>query len=141
TPKAVKRLSEAADRFCDELLTSVPRDEPFDVVASISSKLPTMLTCEMLGLPTDNDEQLRTWADGLEKVSGTDISPDDLQATVAQFGDFRAYLRSVFEEKRRNPAEDLISSMVTGMVNGSAVTEGSLMSLTMTLIAGGNHTM
>ena len=140
TPRGVKRMEDAAARISDELIDSIVPGETFDFVEQIAARFPILMACDMLGIENDREFEIRRWSDELERVSTTELSPDDLAATVASFTEVNDYLTEQFEAKRRQPGDDLISILLAAELDSQKLSEANVMMFTQTMIAAGNDT-
>jgi cytochrome P450 len=140
TPLAVTRLKPAVERFCDQLFDTVVPGEAFDFVEQIAAVLPMLVACEMLGIPGADHRQIRAWSDELERVGTTDLSDEELAVAVANFSGMMPYLEEIFEEKRKNPGDDFISSLLSAELDNEKLSAANVMMFTQTMIAAGNDT-
>ena len=140
TPRGVKRMEEAAARISDELIDSIVPGEPFNFVEQIAARFPILIVCDMLGMENDREQEIRRWSDELERVSTTELSADELAATVEIFAGVNDYLTEQFEAKRRQPGDDLISILLAAELDNQKLSEANVMMFTQTMIAAGNDT-
>jgi cytochrome P450 len=80
---------------------------PADLVQAFAAPVALEAHCALLGVPATDSDQL-------ERISTVDSDPrasaDDVTAAIA---DFRSYLEGVVARKRRQPADDLMSHIVS----------------------------
>ncbi len=85
----------------------------FDVVAQYAEPLPVLVIAELLGVPTAEVDALRAWSQAIVRMYET--SPDEhvVAAAVQASAEFAALVRDLVAQRRRRPAADLVSDLVT----------------------------
>ena len=71
----------------------------------IAAKLPVLVQARLLGVPTDDFEQIRVWTEALETISGgmIDLSTEEITQAASTFATMKDFFREQFEVKRRQP--------------------------------------
>jgi cytochrome P450 len=116
TPKMVEALRPRVQSLVDETLVAMAVDGgTVDVIDRLAFPLPFTVISELLGMPDNvqEREQLRSWAHAIAKTLDPILSPDDVRAAVEAADNMRAYIESVVAWKRANPADDLLSALVS----------------------------
>jgi cytochrome P450 len=106
TVKRMKQLEEGitliTERQLDELARLTP---PVDLVKEFALPVPSLVICELLGVPYADRE---TFQSNSSKFMERDITLEDKVAAVgAMFG----YLAELVTSKRANPGEDVLSDL------------------------------
>jgi cytochrome P450 len=116
----------------------------FDVVTDFSARLPVMVISSLLGVPEEDQEQLRVWTDlTLHREPGeTGMS----QAARDASKDVSSYWQNHIDERRRNPRDDMMSDLMRGELelgDGSSrpLTDAELYSFYLLLSSAGNETV
>ncbi|MFF4590548.1 cytochrome P450 [Streptomyces sp. NPDC001388] len=131
--RRVERLEDAIQGICDDLLDTMTAGGATgaDLVASYALPLPTLVICELLGVPYEDRGFFREKADALTSVSG-----DPAEAMAAR-GALYGYLRALIERRVGDPADDLISRLATERVaTGEATLEEATGMVSLLLLAG-----
>ena len=139
TPGLVERLRPRAEALAVELLATAQQDsggDPVNLVTAVADPLSSTVLRELLGVPAGDQGPFLAWS----KILGQGLDPDMVltpremalrQQTRAQFHD---YFRALAAERRREPADDLVSALVNATdENGEHLTETELV-ITCTLI-------
>ncbi len=126
------RIAELADRLVDELEASPDRD----LVGRFARALPLTVICEVLGLPMKDRPKLVRWMATLSEVN----SPIGLFRMLPAMGRLTRYLTAQFEERRREPRDDLITALVEAEEEGEQLSEDELLSLCFLLFVAGHET-
>ena len=112
TPRRIATLETRARQLCAEFLDPERDRGGFDYVEVLAAKVPTMIIGALLGVPTDDQDQMRKWSDLMMRLETDGISPEKLDA-IERFG---AYMEALVEERRRNPCDDLVSDLLSAEV-------------------------
>ena len=106
TNQALATLEEELRRRANALIDAFPEDEPFDFVSHFSRELPLQAICIILGVPQEDRKQLCDWIDkGLEADAPTVLAKEYVHK-------ISAYAADIIAEKRRRPADDILSKIV-----------------------------
>ncbi|WP_043636114.1 cytochrome P450 family protein [Nonomuraea candida] len=104
TAGAAERLAPRIERLAHRLVDRIAPTGRADLVASFTAPLPMAVICELLGVPEDRRADLRAWTrEGMGNPS------DGQRAALLALN---AYLRDLLAEKRRSPADDLLSQLI-----------------------------
>jgi cytochrome P450 len=125
-------IQEITDHLIDAVL---PRGQ-MDLIDDFAFLLPITVIAEMLGVPVEDRDRIKTWSEAIFNSLGGGGSAAD----IAQLGEFRIYLDNLIETKRQNPREDLISHMIQAEESGARLSPVELVSMIIALIFAGHHT-
>ncbi|MCC5952233.1 MAG: cytochrome P450 [Acidimicrobiia bacterium] len=140
-PSRVRALEGPMRQRVRALLDEVPLDEPVDIVDALALPYPLAVIADLLGLPADRWRTYGRWSDAAIEA-GT--APTD--ENMALLGDMAAELSEVIAAKRDDPADDLISTLVTVSVadpdtgEEEQLTDDELMMFCVQLLVAGNDT-
>ncbi|MPY95630.1 MAG: cytochrome P450 [Acidimicrobiia bacterium] len=106
TPRMIGRLEDGLRQRAQSILDEVPPGETFDFVPVVARELPLQAICGVLGVPQEDRVVLSEIVDlGMEAGKGEVLSVEH----VKLLGDYASRL---IEEKRREPADDILSVIV-----------------------------
>ncbi|WP_409237595.1 cytochrome P450 family protein [Streptomyces sp. PA5.6] len=132
TRRRVEQLRVPIRRTADALLDAVEPLGRADLVAAYAAPLPITVICDLLGVPDDGRRDFREWTDAL--LSPDPAHPEKAKhAVVAMLGFFTGLLA----DKRRHPADDLLSDLVAVRDAGDRLSEDELMSLAFLILFAG----
>lgn len=140
TPRRVAGLRPFVAALCRELLAPLAAGEPVDLIPAYSHQVPSLVISELLGVPAEDRDRLTRLSDrvaallGLASLDGT--KRDDAVAAAEQL---HAYLRTLLEERRRDPQDDLASALLS-VDDHERLGESELLSLLATLYSAGHRT-
>jgi len=135
TPRRVSALEPLMRGIVRECLDGIQPGEVIDFVDHLSVPLPLLVISEMLGVPAADRADFRRWSDAV--VEAAETNEDALFQAI---GEFFSYLQARIEERRRTPADDLISVLIQAEVDGDRLAEGDILLFCQTLLVAGNET-
>ncbi|MGH3937356.1 MAG: cytochrome P450, partial [Pseudonocardiaceae bacterium] len=139
TPRTVAALEPRIRAVTGELLNAT--GERFDLVDALAFPLPVIVIAELLGLPTEDRELFRTWADGLFSMQVDDPKDPELGAKIAAaMADITTYLTEHCRDRRAAPREDLISALVTAEIDGRRLDDEEAANFSLLLLLAGHIT-
>ena len=137
TPKRIEALRPRVEAIAQTLLEQLKPKGEMDLVADFSFPLPTIVILEMLGIPTQDREKFKVWANALIAPRMND---QDNQQAVQHLSAFIQYLRELFMQRRETPKDDLISALLQAEQAGDKLSEAELFSTMVLLIVAGHET-
>jgi len=117
-----------------EILDRLPSRGSVDLVADFTEQFPIQVMAQLTGIPRKDHPQFQRWA--LDIIG----FPKDLQKGLAAAEALRQYLLPIIAERRAHPADDVISKLVTGTVDGEGLTDDEVVSFLRLLIPAGAET-
>lgn len=135
TPHTVSRQETQIRTRVNALIDRVCERGECDFVSEIAVELPLQTIAEMLGVPHEDRGKLFEWTDRIE-AAHTQRTNDGLAA----FGEMAAYLAALIEERRRRPADDLITALINAEVDGERLSDLEVTSFFGLLMFAGNDT-
>jgi cytochrome P450 len=108
-----------------------------DLIADYAFPLPITVIAELLGIPAADRDQFRHWSDTL--LTAVPPMPATPAAVAAAEG-LRQYLEARFEERRTQPAEDLITALVRAEEAGDKLGKEELHGMMYLLLVAGYET-
>jgi cytochrome P450 len=131
----VRRVAEHREQIAEVVNLCVDAMEehgaPADFVEMFAYPVPSMVICDMLGVPREDRGRFER-PDAIV-MTFTETTPAQKKAAMA---DFYAYINEVIERKRAHPGDDLLSDLVT---NGGFA-DDELAGVIFFLFSGGHHT-
>jgi cytochrome P450 len=136
TGRRVQDMRPQVIHIVDELLDGlVAGTRPVDLVGNFSLQLPIRVICDMLGVPSEDQEQFRGWSDSLIGDWGRD--PEE---TTAAMNAIFAYFTELIELKRKQPADDLMTALIAARDDGDRLSEDELVRFGTVLLVAGHET-
>ncbi|WP_338040142.1 cytochrome P450 [Nocardia huaxiensis] len=113
TPYAIARLRTRVESVTKELLDGLAAAETPDLIRGFAAQVPVAIISEMLGFPDASRDEFLEWGDRITALLDIGVSwPQWRDAVESQMG-MDGYLDRHIEKLRRDPGEDILSSLVT----------------------------
>jgi cytochrome P450 len=103
TPRRVAALRPKVQRLADRLIDAIEPDRSAELVARYAVPLSATVLCDLLGVPEDGREELRSWIVGLSGSAGERSAAVDALS---------GYLTRLLAAKRGRRGDDLLSALV-----------------------------
>ncbi len=123
-------LEPVAHELIDRL---EPRGEA-DLVAQYTKRYPFSIILRMLGLPRASEDLVARWALGMLDIQ------QNYQHAVQCSKEFTAFVAPILQQRRTDPANDLISKLATEEVDGERLTDDEIMNFLKLLFPAGSDT-
>ncbi|MEU0738909.1 cytochrome P450 [Streptomyces sp. NPDC006134] len=134
--RRVELLRDRARGLAEDLLDRiVASGTTADLVEQFAVPFPTTLLCELLGVPEEDHRRFWNWADAKLSDATTD---DELREQSAEFS---SYVSALFELRRKEPRDDLCSSLLQARDEDGLITEEEMLSLAGDLLVAGFLTL
>jgi cytochrome P450 len=141
TPRAVERLRPRVAEIVDQLLDAATEDgSTFDVMADLAEPLPVIVICELLGVPVEDQAQFKPWSSTVARVIDPDVTPEMFAGALPAIMGFVQYFGGLIEERRADPREDLLSSLIAAEAEGESLDQRELMAMIILLFIAGHET-
>ncbi|MBX3083987.1 MAG: cytochrome P450 [Anaerolineae bacterium] len=136
TPRLIEKMQGRIQTIADTLLDKAQARGEMEFMTDFAFPLPITVIGEMLGIPSDVYQQFREWTNALLNTGLTE-NVEHLLPVVQAFID---YLRELFEQRRQQPADDLISALIRAEESGDTLSEDELLAMVFILIVAGHET-
>ncbi|TWF75930.1 cytochrome P450 [Pseudonocardia hierapolitana] len=136
TRRRTEALAPGVQQLADDLLDRLAEQDEADLITAFAYPLPIAVICRLLGVPDTDHHLFREWTGPL--VVGGNMAGVEAYAAAATA--LVAYVRELLAEKRRRPADDLLSALVAVRDGGDRLTEDELTSMVYLLLLAGHET-
>jgi len=135
TPRRISALEEWVRELARDLLDAIDRDRPVDFAPAVAEPLPMLVIAEMLGVPASDRDHFKVWSDAMISAATEPTEGiDELAFELWQ------YFEKIIQQRRVDPADDLVSIIAHAEVDDVALTNAELNGFCMTLLVAGNET-
>ncbi|MDI5963262.1 cytochrome P450 [Streptomyces sp. SL13] len=125
------RVQRIVDELIDDLLAG---PKPADLVAAFALPVPSLVICELLGVPYAD-------RDLFHRISRTIIARDSTPAeAVSATEEMLGYLGDLAEQKNSDPGDDLLSQLVVEQMRTGAMTARQIAGMGQLLLIAGHET-
>ena len=141
TARMVEQLADRVQAIADELLDRVENAGRMDLIDDFAFPLPIIVIAEMLGIPPEDRDRFRHWSRALiTPTANVERTLRKLEKSRRSMEDFIGYLGNVIDQRRREPRDDLISSLIQAEEAGDRLSQEELFSMLLLLIVVGHET-
>jgi cytochrome P450 len=138
-PGQVEKLRLRIEEVSRELIDGFRADGHADLVGRYTNLFALRIIAELLGLPFT--EQFHHWAAAIIAFNSNYAGDPEIRAAGERAGgDFRDYVRPVLEERRRNPADDLLSYLTVAEADGEQLDDEAILTFASLTITAGSET-
>lgn len=137
TPKNAQLLRARIEELAREIVDDLAGAGECDFVHDIAGRLPSGLIAELMGISRADGERLYELTELMHTSDDAVASPERRAEAMVEM---LSFAQSVAEEKRRNPGDDIASTLVTAEVDGDRLTDGELQWFFLLLVNAGGDT-
>ena len=139
----IEGMRPAIERITNELLDAidvkVKSGENFDLIADYAEPLPVKIIADLLGFPESEENLLRPWSQAIVKMYEVNPSLQYQREAKVAAGEFADYVRTLAEERKRNPGTDLITDLAMVEENGEKLNMHELVATAVLLLNAGHE--
>jgi cytochrome P450 len=140
TPPTIEALTPRLYSIVEELLDQVADPTAFDLIEALAYPLPVIVMAELLGIPPKDRAQFKVWSDKRARMLEPTITSREMQAANQAAAELDDYFLGIMKERRVEPRDDLISSLVAVEEAGDKLTQDELLGMLRLLLIAGNET-
>ena len=139
--RRVEQLRIQIEAMVGEILDRVVPQGGMDVIRDLAFPVPMLVICALLGIPeADRASFVHKPAAGAALLNPTTPTRAELDAANVGTLASAAYFEALFEQRRREPGDDLISLMVQAEEAGDRLSPAELRANVVLLFAAGHET-
>lgn len=139
TPRMVSQLHDRVHAVTDQIIDGVIERGEADFVTDIAAQLPLVVIAELLGVPAEERQKMFDWSNRMVGSEDPEYQASAEAATEAAL-ELYAYAGALFERKRLQPGEDLMSVLAQVEMDGERLSDLELELFFLLLTIAGNET-
>ncbi len=141
TARRVEDMRPRIQEIVDQAIDAVIDRGHMDLIEDFAVRLPVTIICDMLGIPEDNREVFyKSSRDGGRLLDPVPLSPEEIAKGNAVNMMAQMYFQQLFELRRKNPGDDLITQLVQAEEDGNKLTNEELTANIILLFGAGHET-
>jgi cytochrome P450 family 142 subfamily A polypeptide 1 len=139
TPKAVQRHAPEIAHITTDLIEGFFDNGELDIVDELAAPFPARMTAGLLGIGDDKWPSVRSWSERLMRI---DAMEDEavMMGVISAIMEFSSVVLPLADERRTDPADDLVSIWAGAELNGRPLEQSVLVQETGLFISGGAET-
>jgi cytochrome P450 len=135
-PRRVASLAPVVDEICARHAGALDTDASIDLVENYIAKVAMEVACVLLGLPTEDGDQLYSYVNRFfSRAPGTTGMTDDGLVAAAELN---TYLEGIIAQHRKHPSDDdvLLNAYLNAEFDGKPIPDDVIASQVATLVIG-----
>ena len=138
TSRRIAALAPEIASLSHSLIDAFPNDA-FDLLPTYCTQIPVRIIARLLGVPEDMAPQLLDWSHRMVAMyqAGRTRQIEDEANAAAR--DFTAFLRTYVEQRRADPADDLITHLIAAEEDGTRLSTDEMISTCILLLNAGHE--
>lgn len=138
--RAIAELENNVRSICRSILDTVPVDGNVEFVHDIAGMLPNTVVGELMGLPPEDGEKIRRWAEQSTSSQDPELAGDNY-TDASGMADMAIYAMQLAAQRREGePRDDLTSLILTSDFGNGPMTDLEFGSFFVQLVTAGNDT-
>lgn len=138
TSRRIASLAPDIAALATELVGVMPKGE-FDLLTTFAQTVPVRIIARLLGVPEEMAPDLLRWSNAMVGMYMAGRTRETEDKAVAATEAFVAFLRGYVEERRAQPADDLITQLIAAEMEGEKLTTDELISTCILLLNAGHE--
>lgn len=140
TVRQLAWMEPLVDEVADQLAAGLSDDEVIDAMERVTIPLPVWAIMRILGIDDRYREDLRRWSDSSNASLGGRLSAERWLESERDILEFQQVICEILDDRRVNPRDDLLSTLVQAEEGETPLTNQELIWLVRELIVAGNET-
>lgn len=136
TRRRIEQLRPRVQEIATELLDGLAGRGSADLMADFALPLPLIVICELLGVPVEDRRKFHRWSQAFLSNS----SNLRMALALPRMFAFVRYLRRLFDERRADPRDDLVSALAQAEDRGDRLNDHELVAMAILLLIAGHET-
>ncbi len=133
-PRRIEGIRPRIQQLTGDLLDKMAAGAQADLIEQYASPLPVQVMCELLGVPVEDRDSYRHWADAFTAGVGAPVFP------VQEVTDFVEHLRGLVAHRRAEPDDALLSALIAARDETDRLSEDELISTAFLFLIAGHET-
>lgn len=139
TSRAIAHLRPRIERLAHELVDGFAATGEVELIQAYATPIPITLIAELLGVPAAAAPDLLAWSHAMVRMYQPGRTRADEERAEAATGAFVAFLKDWIAQRRRQPADDLITALLAAEAQGDRLSEPELISTCILLLNAGHE--
>jgi cytochrome P450 len=141
TPRRVASWEKRAREVAEASVAGLRAGEPFDLIEDLAVPLPVTIIAEMLGVERDRLKDFKRWSDAIvHNATGPGRDDPYNDDFIDSMCEVMNYVIGIVRQRRRAPADDVISAIVAQQDGDVALTDREVVQFVILLLVAGNET-
>ncbi len=143
-PIEISKLGPRIEDIANGLVENIVEkgNTTMDLITDFAYPLPATVIAELLGVPSEDQDTFRQWADNIASLEVTtgNSGIDSIRKADETVADMDTYFSKLIEKKKKIPTNDLISHIIRDKVDEQSLSETEILSFCSLLLNAGHIT-
>jgi cytochrome P450 len=140
TPRAAERWRPAMREIAADLWAALGGAAECEFVSAFAGPYPARTIADVIGAPQSDAPKLQEWSSWVQRQFDIRALAEQPQRIEQAVDDLYHYVASLLERRRREPAGDLISTLLKAEEEGDRLSPAECVNLVLNVLAGGVDT-
>jgi cytochrome P450 len=140
TPMAISKLEPRIESITHDLVNQVIQKGNMDLINDLAYPLPVTVIAELLGVPVQDRNIFRGWADKLVSSAGSQLNEEQHASAKNLFQmqtEMDDYFNAIIDKRTIAPQSDLVSGLIKAEADGHRLSREEILAFcTLLLLAG-----
>ncbi|MCX4093446.1 cytochrome P450 [Nocardia sp. alder85J] len=136
TPRVINGLRAELSARAERIVRAAAESGGGDFVEQVACELPLQAIADLIGVPQEDRMKVFTWSNEMTGYDDPDMDADPVMASAQLLG----YAYQMAEDRKANPAGDIVTDLVQAEIDGEALTSEEFGFFVMLLAVAGNET-
>jgi cytochrome P450 len=137
TPRIIQLMTDRVQNIANTLLDAMQEHDEVDLLSSYAFQIPIIVIAELLGVPPSDRDSFRRWSHTILFGAVRQENMDEMMTAAMEF---IGYFHGMFDLRRADPKEDLITNLVQAEEAGDKLQPQELISMVFLLLLAGHET-
>lgn len=138
-PGALRGIEERIRATVDAMVGGLTPGREVEFVTEVGAIVPIKTVCAIMGVPPEDEPKVLEFTNAVFGTDDPAFAPT-LEVANRNYLNIFDYGRWLFEQRRREPKEDVVTLLVNARINGEPLNETDLLSYFSNMISAGNET-
>lgn len=138
TSRQINAMAPDIAQLCHQLIDTFP-DGSFDLLDAYCTQVPVIVIARLLGVPESMAPDLLAWSHAMVAMYQASRTRATEDAAAQAASDFTAFLRDYVITRRTQPADDLITRLITAEQDGDRLSTDELIGTCILLLNAGHE--
>lgn len=135
------KIVQVANQLVDDLIAKYGKEGSFDFVWEFTALFPVTVISDILGIDIERRLEFKHWVDDILAASNrAGYGPERLAEIRTSVDNARAYMIDLYERRKANPGNDMISGFIAAEVDGRKLDIFEVCYMAALLLIGGVET-
>src|SRR3954452_15978467 len=140
TPRAADRRRPAMRGFIEDLYDAVADQGRCDFVAAFAKPYPSLTIANFMGAPLEDAPRLHEWSNWIQRQFDAPSLMTERERIEQAVEEFYVYCAELIEQRRNDPGDDLVSTLIEAEEDGDRLSDVECMNLVLNVLIGGVDT-